>query len=59
MKTVTFKGVTYTQAPEEKCGTCKGCVGMPATEEGDVICDRLIIESGNDCENAIWKEESK
>ena len=59
MKTATIDGKNYIQTNESWCGTCKNCIANVYSQEADVLCKELSNESGNDCEDAIWKEEPK
>ena len=61
MKTVTINEVTYTQAEETECGLCYGCICYGymcygGSEKLDKLFKKLSLASGNDCQDAIWKE---
>ena len=59
MKTATIENINYRQVEETHEGQCHNCVCNQKSEESDALCRKLSKESGNDCEDAIWKEETK
>ena len=56
-------GISYKQSEEHGLGSCHGCIAYAILSEADeviefrdALCRKLSKESGNDCEDAIWKE---